>query len=119
MNDRIVRLMVILGIFFTTMLGWQTVYAQSGSAADWFARDAMRKAGKAASAQAQAAREEWERDRAMQLQEFDEAYQKMLSQRERLRTQITERSVDQHGNTGLSAEKQASIRARLRTLGLD
>lgn len=115
MNYRTVSTTVILG-FFSAIVGWQTVHAQSG---DWFTRDALRKAGKAGSAQAQAAREEWERDRALQLKEADEAYHKMLSQRERLRSQMTERSVDQHGNTGLSAEKQASIRARLRTLGLD
>ncbi|MBX3325202.1 MAG: hypothetical protein U0223_12080 [Nitrospira sp.] len=118
MSYRTVSTTIILGVF-SAMVGWQTVYAQSGSTADWFGRDAMRKAGKAGSAQARAAREEWERDRALQLKTFDEAYQKMLSQRERLRTQLTERSVDQQGSTGLSAEKQASIRARLRTLGLE
>lgn len=118
MNYRKISTTVILGLF-SAIVGWQTVYAQSGSATDALARDAMRKASKASINQARAAREEWERDRAAQLKAFDEAYQKMLSQRERLKTQMTERSVDQHGNTGLSAEKQASIRARLRTLGLD
>ncbi|TKB79105.1 MAG: hypothetical protein E8D42_06795 [Nitrospira sp.] len=118
MNYRKISTTVILGLF-SAMVGWQTVYAQSGSGADWFARDAMRKAGKAGSAQARAAREEWERDRARQLKEVDEAYQKMLNQREGLSTQMTERSSGQNSGTSVSAEKQASIRAQLRTLGLE